>query len=317
MRYRQLGRSDLRVSEVGLGGNTFGPPRLDEQNAVKCIHAAHDSGVNFIDTALVYGGGQSEKIIGKAIAGRREEWILATKFHLRNMRDGETVRSRILSQCDESLGKLGVDHIDLLQVHMPAENVPLEEILEPLAQLANQGKLRWIGECNFAAWRHAEALKTAELCGLPPMISAQNHFNLLHRHMELEMLPFCEERGVGFLPYHPLAGGFLTDKYVKGKPAPEGTRGAEGSPIVRRMRTAHNEEIQERLKLWAHANGRSLGELAIAWLLSHSQVTSVIAGVSTPEQVELNARAADWTLTLEEKKVIEEISFWDGANVTV
>lgn len=317
MQYRDLGRTGLTVSEIGLGGNTFGPPRLDRQASIACIHRAEDLGVNFVDTANIYGEGHSESFIGEAIAGRRDKWVVATKFNFWKMAPGKPAAARLRSQCDESLRRLGVDCIDLYQLHGPAPAVPVEEVFEELGRLAQAGKLRSFGVCNFASWRHQHSLDQARSAGWPEPLTSQSHYNLLRRHVELEMLPFCEQERIAFLPYHPLAGGFLTDKYIKGEPPPAGTRGAAGSPIVRRSRSARNEDIQDLLKQWAHARGHNLGELALAWLLSRPQVASVIAGVSSPAQVEANVQAGRWRLSAEELADIDTFTAWDGGSEAV
>lgn len=317
MEYRELGATGLRVSATGLGGNTFGGSRLDREASIRCIRHARELGINFIDTAIIYGGGESEVFVGDAIRGSREQWVIATKFNLTQMKPGETPRHRIIGQCEESLRKLGTDYIDLYQMHFPAPGISMEEILEPLADLVHKGKVRWIGECNFASWRHAQANHIAGQHGWPTMVSCQNQLSLVRRHVELETIPFCEANKIGFLPYHPLAGGFLTDKYVRGKPPPPGTRGAAGSPIVRKSITERNEVVQDALKQWAQERGHSLGELAFSWLLKHPAVSSVIAGVSSPDQVELNARAGLWVLSDEEKCEVDRIAAWDGSGEAI
>jgi len=314
MQYRRLGSSDLDVSVIGLGGNTFGPPRLDAARSADCIARAAELGVNFIDTAVVYGEGHSEAFIGAAIAGRRSDWIIASKFNLARREPGESVRQRVLAHFETSLRRLRSDYIDLYQIHFKPLGVEDAEWLEVLDELVRAGKVRWVGCCNYAAWRHAGALATAAQHGWPRLVSSQNHYNLLRRHVEFETLPFCAERGQAFLPYFPLAGGFLTDKYVAGQPAPAGTRGAAGSPIVKSSRSEHNEAVQTRLKHWAHSHGRTLGELAVAWLLSHREIPSVIAGVSSPQQVEQNVRAADWQLSDAERAEVDAIAAWDGSD---
>lgn len=313
MQYRTLGLSDLRVSVIGLGGNTFGPPRLDAAQSAACIRRAAELGINFIDTATMYGEGHSEAFIGAAIAGRRDDWVLATKFNLARREPGVSVRERIRSHCETSLRRLGTNRIDLYQIHFKPIGVDDAEVLDVLHDLVRDGKVRWTGTCNYAAWRHAAMQEGAARRGLAGPVTCQNHYNLLRRHVEYETLPFCRERGVAFLPYFPLAGGYLTDKYEAGQPAPAGTRGAAGSPIVGASRTARNEQIQPQLKAWAHARGRTLGELAIAWLLAHPEVPSVIAGVSSPAQVEANARAADWVLSDAERAELDAIAAWDGS----
>lgn len=313
MKYRMLGKTGIRVSEIGLGGNTFGPPRLSRELSIGCIHRAEELDVNFIDTAAIYGQGHSESFIGEAITLSRSRWVIATKFNFWKMQPDESPASRLRKQCEESLRKLRTDYIDLYQMHAPAPMLAMDQILDMLSRLVDEGKVRAVGTCNFSSWRHAQALCQARAHGWPEFLSSQNHYNVLRRHVELETLPFCADEKIAFLPYHPLAGGFLTDKYVKAEPAPAGTRGAAGSPIVQRSRTAHNEDIQDRLKHWAHEREHTLGDLAFAWLLSQPQVTSVIAGVSSPAQVEANVRSSEWTLTSEELAQIEAIVAWDGS----
>lgn len=313
MQYRPIGASNLQASVIGLGGNTFGPPRLTAPQSLACIQRAHELGINFIDTATMYGGGHSEAFIGEAIAGCRHDWIIATKFNLARRDPEVSVRARILEHCDTSLKRLRTDHIDLFQLHFTAPGVSDAEVLEVLHELVQAGKVRWVGACNFSAWRQAGALAEADRHHWPRLVSCQNHYNLLRRHVEYETLPFCRERQVGFLPYFPLAGGYLTDKYEAGLPAPAGTRGAAGSPIVVASRNARNELIQPQLKAWAHDRGHTLSELAVSWLLSHPEIPSVIAGVSSPEQVEQNVRGAAWVLSDAERAEVDAIAAWDGS----
>lgn len=313
MKYRSLGRTGIKVSAIGLGGNTFGPPRLDQATSVACLHHAQALGVNFVDTAAIYGKGHSESFIGEALLGRRQQWIIATKFNFWGMGPDETPASRIRRQCEESLRKLRTDCIDLYQMHAPAPDVAIDEVLEVLGQLIQAGKVRFTGACNFSSWRHMQALEKARQHGWPELLSSQNHYNLLRRQVELETLPFCTQEDIAFLPYHPLAGGFLTDKYVKDQPPPPGTRGAAGSPIIKRSRTPHNEEVQDQLKAWAYAQGHSLSELAFAWLLHSPLVASVIAGISSVAQVEANVKSGEWELTPEQFDAVETIARWDGS----
>lgn len=317
MRYRNLGKTDLEVSEIGLGGNTFGPPRLDRAASIACVRRAEDLGINFVDTAIIYGKGHSESYIGEAIVGKRDRWIVATKFNLWKPQPDETIDAQIRRQCEESLSKLGTDYIDLFQLHAPLPGMSIAAIFETLGKLVAEGKVREVGLCNFSSWRHAQALDITRANEWPLPVSSQNHYNLLRRHVELETLPFCEEEQIGFLPYFPLAGGFLTDKYAKGEPAPSGTRGAAGSPIIQRSRSGRNANTQDRLKKWVQERGHTLGELAVAWLLCRPQVASVIAGVSSIEQIEANARAADWVLSDSEIAEVDELSSWDGSEETI
>lgn len=312
MKYRMLGSSELNVSEIALGGNTFGQPRLNKSDSIKCIKRAGELGVNFIDTAIIYGGGESECFIGEAIAGQRDKWLVGTKFNFWNVAGNTSVEKHIRHQCEESLRKLKVDYIDLFQLHAPTINISINEVLVALKKLVDEGKVRYVGACNISSWRHAQALYQARDNDLPELVSIQNHYNLLRRHVELETLPYCETENIGFIPYFPLAGGFLTDKYIKGKVAPEGTRGAAGSPIVRHSRGANNEIIQDQLKQWAHQHGHTLSELAIAWLLHQPQVCTVTTGVSTPKQVEDNVRASEWVLTEDEYNSVSDLAAWAG-----
>ncbi len=307
MQYRQLGTSGLRVSVVGLGGNTFGPPRLDETTTIRVIHAALDMGVNFVDTALTYTRGDSEEYIGQALQGRRDQMVVATKFHLRALA-GQPVRERVLQHAHLSLRRLQTDYIDLYQIHFPNPAVPPDELLRALDDLVRAGKVREIGCCNYASWRVAEAIFTARTLGIRPFAAVQNHYNLLSRQVEAELLPFCEAYGLGLVPYWPLAGGFLTGKYRPDEPPPPGSRGALGSPSVRRAASDRNWALLPNLEHFAAERDHTLGELAIAWLLAHRPVASVITGVSSVEQLALNARAADWELTDEERAAVDMLA---------
>ncbi len=307
MEYRQLGNTGLAVSAVGLGGNVFGPPRQDLPSSIATVHRALALGVNFIDTAHIYNDGRSEEFLGQALAGRRGEVILASKCHLLNLAQGESVAARIRSHCETSLRRLGTDYLDLLQLHFPAPQVPAEEILEAFVPLVQEGKARHTGQCNYAAWRHAEALGAAQRADQPAFATAQNQYSLLVRGAQLELLPFCAARNIGFLPYFPLAAGLLSGKYRPGETPPAGTRGAAGSPTVRRLRTAQNESLLTALTQFATARGHSLLELAFAWLLSQPVVSSVIAGAMSPAQVEQNVAAGAWRLSADDRTALDTL----------
>jgi aryl-alcohol dehydrogenase-like predicted oxidoreductase len=307
MEYRQLGNTGLEVSAVGLGGNVFGPPRQDLPSSITTVHHALALGVNFIDTAHIYNDGRSEEFLGKALAGRRGEVILASKCHLWNMAPGESVSAVIRSQCEISLRRLDTDYLDLLQLHFPFPHVAAQEILEAFAPLVREGKVRHIGQCNYAAWRHAEALGEAARLGVPAFATAQHQYSLLVRGAQLELLPFCMEKGIGFLPYFPLAAGLLSGKYRPGAAAPAGTRGAAGSPTVTRLRTPQNERLLAALAEFAATRGHSLLELAFAWLLSQPAVSSVIAGTMNPAQIEANVNAGQWRLSAADGEALAEL----------
>ena len=311
MQYRKLGTSDLNVSVIGLGTNNFGNAQRisDPAESAKVINQCLDSGINFIDTADMYGGGQSEIHIGEALKTRRDEAIIATKFNLAKL-EGETVRQRIERKIDESLAALQTDHIDLYQLHFPANGVSQEEIIEPMNDLVKAGKVRFIGECNYAGWRHAQADHVSEHHNYARMVSSQNYYNLFRRQVELELLPYCQEANVGFLPYFPLAGGWLTGKYSRSDTPAESARRMVGQ--------LQGDEVAratlDKLDAYAGEKGHTILELAFSWLLAHPSVSSVIAGAMTPEQVIANSTAGDWVLTDEERDEIDAIASWGGSN---
>ena len=306
MQYRQLGNSGLQVSAVGLGANNFGG-RVDAERTKTVVHAALDSGVNLIDTSNSYGNGLSEEFIGRALKGRRGQAVVATKVSSR-VGDGPNQsgnsRKHIFDQVDVSLRKLGTDYIDLYQIHWWDPNTPIEETLRALDDLIRAGKVRYAGCSNFAAWQVCESHWTARALGINGFASVQPRYSMLRREIEAELLPFCEKYGVGVLPYYPLENGFLTGKYRRGQPAPAGTRLAADD---RGVFTERNFDILERLESFCAERGRSILELAFAWLLANPRVGSVIAGATRPEQIRANAAAADWALSADELNEVNEI----------
>jgi len=312
MQYRKLGSSDLNVSVIGLGTNNFGNPQRipDPADSAKVIYACLDNGINFIDTADMYGGGQSEIHIGEALKnGRRKEAILATKFNIAKL-EGESIKDRINRKIDESLAALQTDYIDLYQIHFPGNDVPQEEILGPLNDVVASGKVRYIGECNYAGWRHAHADAVAAQNDYSRMVSSQNYYNLFRRQVELELLPFCQSQNVGFLPYFPLAGGWLTGKYSANDTPAESARRMVGQLQGDDLARAKLGQLE----VFAKEHGHSVLELAFSWLLAHPSVSSVIAGAMNADQVASNATAGDWAMTDEERDVIDAIAGWDGSN---
>ncbi len=309
MQYRKLGASDLEVSVIGLGTNNFGnPSRISEHaHSQRVIDKCLDVGINFIDTANIYGNGESEVHIGAALKGKRDQAIIATKFNLNNL-DGGDPRERINQNVEESLTKLQTDVIDLYQIHFIPYGVPHEEYLEPLNDLVTEGKVRYIGECNYASWRHADADRAALDKGWAPFVSSQNYYSLMRRHVELELLPFCTEHNIGFLPYFPLAGGWLTGKYSAEAAVPSSARRMVGQLQGDERARA----ILSQLDAFANEHGHSVLDLAFAWLLAHPSVSSVIAGAMNEEQVEGNASTCDWVLTPEERDAVDAIAAWDG-----
>ena len=301
MEQRNLGRSGLQVSAVGLGCNNFGW-RCDQKQTAAVVDKALELGVALFDTADIYGGGLSEEYLGKALGDRRKDVVVATKFAGPmggSPRSRDTSRRYVLEAAEASLRRLGTDWIDLYQIHFPDALTPIGETLRALDDLVRQGKVRYIGCSNFAAWQVVEAQWITRTEHLSPLISAQNEYNLLERRIERELVPACTAYGLGMLPYFPLASGFLTGKYRPGEPPPEGTRLDIGR-MGERVLTEQNFNVLLQLESFAATRGHSMLDLAIGWLASQPHVASVIAGATRPEQVEQNARAAEWRLTAEE-----------------
>ncbi len=303
-----MGRSGLQVSVIGLGGNTFGR-YADEERTAQIIHQALDVGINFIDTADIYNAGVSEEFVGRALRGRRDEALIATKVGMQmGERPNESGSSRkhVIESCHASLRRLGVETIDLYQIHEFDHETPLEETLGALDDLVRAGKVRYIGCSNYDAWQMVHALWVSDRERLNSFVSVQPEYNLLERAVEQELTPACLEFGVGIIPYFPLAAGVLTGKYKPDAPAPEGTRGYNNPRFEPRLQRATLQAVQ-RLDAWAHERNHSAGELALAWLAARPAVSVVIAGATRPEQVVANARAADWRLTPEDMRAIDDI----------
>ncbi|MCH7607431.1 MAG: aldo/keto reductase [Chloroflexi bacterium] len=309
MEYRKLGNSGLNVSVIGLGTNNFGNPNRipDPAQSARVVHKCLDVGINFIDTAASYSKGESEVHIGEALKGRRGDAIVATKYNLAKL-EGQSPRDRVIQEVEKSLRNLQTDYIDLYQIHFPSTEVSQEEVLEPLNELVEQGKVRVIGESNYSGWRHAQADATSAQHGWARFESSQSYYNLFRRQAELELLPFCTAADVGFLPYFPLAGGWLTGKYQSGTAIGESARRMVG------QLQGDEDAVATLGKLDAYAgeHGHSVLDLAFSWLLAHPAVSSVIAGAMTEEQVEANAKAGDWKMTIEERDAIDAIAPWGG-----
>jgi len=302
MEYRRLGDSGLKVSEIGLGCNNFGM-RIDEAQTTAVVEAALAAGITFFDTADVYGGTRSEVMLGKALGSRRHDIVLATKFGMRlgpAPYSGGGSRRYIVRAVEASLTRLGTDYVDLLQMHVFDPETPLEETLRALDDLITTGKVRYIGNSNYAGWQIADADWIARTTRYVRFVSAQNQYNMLERAVAHEVLPACEHFGLGFLPFFPLASGLLTGKYKRGAPPPEGTRLAAMGARAAQALNDRNFDRVEALEAWARARNHTILDLAFAWLLGQPVVSSVIAGATSPEQVAANAATADWRLTPEE-----------------
>ena len=302
MEYRRIGNSGLKVTEIGLGGNNFGM-RADEETSIKIINNALEMGINFIDTAEMYAQGRSEELVGKAVKGKRSQVIIATKFGL-PVTVGPTQqggsRSYIMKAVDASLKRLNTDYIDLYYFHSPDPSTPIQETLRALDNLVRTGKVRYIGCSNFAAWQLSDALWTSKVHNLESFITVQSRYNLLDRSIERELVPCCQTHDIGLIPWGPLASGFLTGKYRCGQEIPTGMRLAKPFSIYSDILTDANFDKLSKLEAFAKERGHSVGELAIAWLLFHPWLSSVIAGAMNREQLSTNIAAADWKLTAED-----------------
>ena len=306
MKYRRIGNSGLMVSVVGLGTNQFGSNALPQKEVNKIIDASLDLGINFIDTANTYTEGKSEETLGHALKGRWDKFVLATKFSMKTgegPNDRGSSRYHMMNSINTSLRRLQSDHIDLFYVHRWDQNTPIEETLRALDDLISLGKIHYVGASKFASWQLAHSNLLAELKGWSSFVVVQSHYHMLERDVEREVLPYCAAHKVGFIPYFPLAGGFLTGKYKKGKPAPSGSRG-ETREYVQGYMTNENYELVETLSAWAKERERGMNELAQAWLLTQPQICSVISGATKLDHVLSNVKAADWIL---KPKEIDEI----------
>jgi aryl-alcohol dehydrogenase-like predicted oxidoreductase len=309
MEYRNLGRAGVKVSAVGVGCNQFGR-KVDRGGTKAIVHRALDLGLNLFDTADVYGNrGGSEEFLGEALAGEWDRVVIATKFRSR-MGDGPNdegaSRYHLQNAVEASLRRLKTDHIDLYQVHEWDDGTLIEETLRALDDLVRAGKVRYVGASNFDAWQLCHANDLAGMRGWEAFVTLQPQYHMLERGIERELVPYCRWAGIGILPYFPLAGGFLTGKYRRGEPPPPGTRG-ESSAYVQKYLADVNFDLLDNLRAFAEARGRTVGELAVAWLLNQPQVCSVIAGATQPDQVSANVTAVGWTLTVEE---LAEIRGW-------
>jgi aryl-alcohol dehydrogenase-like predicted oxidoreductase len=309
MKLRRLGASGLKVSAVGLGCNNFGM-RIDEKQTEAVVDAAVDAGITLFDTADIYGATKSEAFLGKALGKKRNKIVLATKFGMRHG-DNEAKkggsRRWIMRAVEDSLERLKTDHIDLYQFHAPDPETPIDETLRALDDLVSQGKIRYIGNSNFAGWQIADADWQARIVGQTRFVSAQNQYSLLERRVEHEVLPACERFGLGFLPFFPLASGLLSGKYKRGEAPPEGTRLAAWGPRGAQALSDKNFDKVEKLEAWAGERGHTILELAFAWLLGHPVVSSVIAGATSAEQVAANAATAAWELTPDEVAEVSKL----------
>ena len=310
MEHRNLGNSGLKVSIVGLGCNNLGRT-VDAAATVAIVNQCLESGITFFDTADTYGNrGLSETYLGAALKPHRHDIVLATKVNGR-MGDGPhrvgASRGYLLRAVEASLRRLGTDYIDLLQMHHPYPDTPIEETLDTLDGMVKSGKVRYIGSSNYSAADVVEAAWTAKTRHTTPYITTQNRYNLLQQDIRGELIPACLRHGVGLLPYYPLAAGLLTGKYRPSEPPPAGTRLSTPNPFYDGMLSEQNFAALVKLEAFAAERGHGILELAIGWLASQPFVGSVICGATRPDQVESNARARGWRLTAAEMAQIDAI----------
>jgi len=305
MQQRELGRSGLKVSALGLGCNNFGW-LIDEAASRQVIDRALELGINFFDTADVYG--DSELVLGRAFAGRRDRVIIATKFGIaREGLSGGASRSYVLQAAERSLQRLQTDYLDVLYLHRPDPKVPLEETLRALEDLMRQGKVRHAAASNMSPELLQEADRTARAQQLHGFVATQEPYSLLERGIDKSLLPAVQQLHLSLIPYFPLASGLLTGKYQRGIAPAQGTRLAAWKNLASGL-TDENFDRIERLEAFARARGRSLVELAIAWLLHRPVVASVIAGATKPSQLEANCRALDWNLSAQDMVQIDQLA---------
>jgi aryl-alcohol dehydrogenase-like predicted oxidoreductase len=302
MRTRSLGNDGPDVSVVGLGTNNFGS-RIDYERSLAVVDAALDAGITLFDTADIYGQGTSEEFIGRALEGRRDRVLIATKFGKpmdERPEERRGTRAYIHAACDASLRRLRTDVIDVYQMHEPDDGTPIEETLGALDELRKTGKVRYIGSSNYSAGQIEDADRVAHERGFTRFVSAQNHYSLVERDIEDDVLPACERLGIGMLPYFPLASGLLTGKYTRGEIATEGRLAGREIPDARWDRLAALQEL-------ATARGVPLLSLAIGGLAAMPAVASVIAGATKPEQVRANVEAGAWEPESEELEALRAL----------
>lgn len=310
MEYRRLGNSGLQVSLLGLGTNAFGK-RADEETSIRILHEALDSGINFIDTANIYTGTESERIIGKALAGsRRQSAVLATKAGLPRF-DGPNGRGssrfHLQQELEGSLKRLQTDYIDLYQIHTFDPNTPLEETLRTLDDMVRSGKVRYIGASNYAAWELMKALGISDRLGLNRFVSIQTSYSLADRTPEQEIVPLSLDQGLGIIPYFPLAGGILTGKYASPDSVPQGSR-AETDPNFKRFFIEENMTLGRETLALANELGCTPSALSLRWLMNQPAVSTVIVGATKVAQLQDNRASLSLTLSQDVLNKLDQIS---------
>ncbi|NOU96704.1 aldo/keto reductase [Paenibacillus sp. LMG 31456] len=309
MKFHRLGSSGLKVSALGLGTNAFGK-RADQETSIRIIHQALDQGINFVDTANIYTGSESERIIGLALAGRRHEAVLATKAGLvkgTGPNERGSSRYHLQRELDNSLKRLQTDYVDLYQIHTFDPQTPLEETLRALDDMVRAGKVRYIGASNYAAWELMKSLGISERLGLNRFVSTQVSYSLADRTPEQELVPVCQDQGVGIIPYFPLAGGILTGKYTSADNPPQGSR-ADTDPNFGRFLDDGRMALGRSVNKLADELGCTPSALSLAWLMQQPTVSSVIVGATGVQQLEDNLKSMSLELGADTLNELERLS---------
>jgi len=309
MNYNRLGGSGLKVSALGLGTNAFGK-RADQKDSIEIIHRAMDSGINFIDTANIYSGTESERIIGLALSGRRHEVVLTTKAGLvkgSGPNERGSSRYHLQRELEMSLKRLQTDYIDLYQIHTFDPETPLEETLRALDDMVRAGKVRYIGASNYAAWELMKALGISGQLGLNRYVSIQVSYSLADRTPERELVPLCLDQGIGLIPYFPLAGGILTGKYSSADTPPQGSR-ADKDPNFSRFLDEERMKFGRSVVMLADEIGCTPSALSLAWLMRQPAVSSVIAGATGVRQLEDNLNSVSFELGTDVLSRLDQLS---------
>jgi len=318
MKTRFLGNTGVRVSELCFGAMTFGGKgywknigQVEQKEADEMVNTAIDGGINFFDTADVYSEGRSEEILGKALGNKRKDIVLATKVRGRTGAGSNDIglsRKHIIDSCNASLKRLSTDYIDLYQVHSFDPKTPLEETLRSLDDLVREGKVRYIGVSNFAGWQSMKALAISEKQNLERFVTLQALYSLIARDLENELVPLSLDQKLGILAWSPLGGGFLTGKYRRGKPRPEGARRSNSIDQFLQFYEENGFNIVDELEKIARSHGATITQAALNYLLRKPAVTSVIIGVRNKEQLTDNLKTMDWEMTAEEIARLDELS---------
>ena len=310
MEYRYLGSTGVQVSPICLGTMMFGG-QTDEATSIEIIHKAHDLGINFIDTANMYNAGESERVVGKAIADRRDDIVLATKGRQpmgQGPNESGASRLHLMREVDRSLQRLNTDFIDLYYTHAPDTNTPIDETLRAMDDMVRSGKVRYMACSNFWAWQVAEALWTSDRLQLNSICCVQPLYNIVNRNIEVELLPLCQKHGLGVVTYSPLARGILTGKYAPGEAPPEGTRAARNDP--RMMQAEWREaslQVSHALGEYLAQRGLNSTQFALAWCMANPILSSMIIGPRTVEQFENNLGCLEITVSEEDERFVDSL----------